>query len=171
MPNPLFSLFRQKPTNDRVVVETVRPGEVEVVTKVKRALAKNYYSEAVRYAYQIVLYDLERAYGLNFPSKWTNRDILAQGLGQTVGYLPDLVRQLYDLYEPVRFGRTEDIVKGDVLGLIQSIYGERKMWQLYVHRETRTVIGHDSESGARYTNPRSGNAGDRSSDGSSGGQN
>jgi metal-sulfur cluster biosynthetic enzyme len=128
-----FRLFGNKDNGDRVVVETVRPVEIPVITTVKQCLVRGVYGEAVRYGYQAAMYDLQRAYRTVFPPTWTNKDILEKGFHGRKGYLPQLFAQLYELYEPVRFGPPSEwkMHYGDVVGILQSIYADEALWRLY----------------------------------------
>lgn len=131
-----MTFFKHKDREDKVVVETVKPVEVPVITTVKQCLVRNNYGEAVRYGYQAALYDFQRAHGLVFPPIWSNRDILERGFKGVPGYLPALFAQLYKLYEPVRFGQAASWTgaEGDVVGILQSIYSDGSLWRLYAHR-------------------------------------
>jgi metal-sulfur cluster biosynthetic enzyme len=128
-----FRLFSKEDNGDHVYVETVRPVEIPVITTVKQCLVRGVYGEAVRYGYQAAMYDLQRAYRTVFPPTWTNKDILEKGFRGRKGYLPQLFAQLYELYEPVRFGPPSEwkMHYGDVVGILQSIYADEALWRLY----------------------------------------
>lgn len=117
-------------------METVRPVEIPVITTVKQCLAKGNYPEAVRYGYQAVIYDIQRATQSVFPPNWTNTDVLERAFQGKRGYMPQLIRQLYALYEPVRFGNPARLNghSGDVVGILQSLYADESLWRLYSHR-------------------------------------
>lgn len=144
-----FRLFGNKNEEERVVVETVRPVEIPVITTVKQCLVRGVYGEAVRYGYQAAMYDLQRAYRTVFPPTWTNKDILEKGFQGRKGYLPQLFSQLYELYEPIRFGAPTDWKShyGDIVGILQSIYADEALWRLY----TQHVAGADSGGNHKLT--------------------
>lgn len=131
-----LGLFGKPVDEGPAVVETVRPIEIPVITTVKQCLARNDYREAVRYGYQAAVYDIQRASQTVFPPTWTNKDILEKTFVGKRGIMPQLLAQLYALYEPVRFGADDasDGTKGDVVGILQSIYAEEGLWRLYSHR-------------------------------------
>lgn len=142
-----MGLLKHKDKDNRVVVETVRPVEIPVITTVKQCLVRNNYGEAVRYGYQAALYDFQRAHGVVFPPVWTNKDVLDKGFKGAPGFIPALFAQLYKLYEPVRFGKAGSWngQEGDVVGVLQSIYADESMWRLYAQRVS-------SGSGGKYPN-------------------
>lgn len=119
-------LFRRR----AVLLETVRPLEVPVVTETKRRYGRGERAEAIRYAYVAVLHDLERAFGVEFPPHWTHAEILRDGLRPEMAPIPDFLGRLLELYEPVRYG-APDRELGDPTELLVSIYSHRKMWGLY----------------------------------------
>jgi hypothetical protein len=144
-----MTLFKKKPGENQVYVETVRPVEIPVITAVKQCLMRANYGEAVRYGFQAALYDFQRAYKVVFPPTITNKDILFRELKNVGGYLPALFEQFYELYEPVRFGRPGGWKghEGDVVSLLQSIYSAEPMWRLYAQQ----VSSNAPETSARRT--------------------
>jgi hypothetical protein len=94
------------------------------LTEVEKSLARSDYRGAVLAVFPLVMVDVERAFGTEFPAHWTARDVLAHGIRGDSGNLPSLLLELYALYEPVRFGQESDWVRGDVLELVRRIYSE-----------------------------------------------
>lgn len=94
------------------------------VVEVEKRLSRSDYGGAVSVAFPLVMNDVQRAYALSYPRHWTARDVLAHALRPDMGALPDLLFQLYRLYEPVRFGREQDWVRGDVREILRRIYTE-----------------------------------------------
>lgn len=92
--------------------------------EVERFLARGDNAGAVRTAFPLVMNDVQAVYGLGFPPHWTARDVLAHGLRTDMGRLPDLLFQLYSMYEPVRYGLPRDWVSGDVREILRRIYAE-----------------------------------------------
>ena len=115
-----------------VLLDTRRPVEVPVITETKRRWAKGERSGAVQYAYESVLVDLERAFGVRFPADWTHEDILERGVTPEMEPIPDFLVELLKLYEPVRYGRAEPPPARSPEPILQSIYGHPKMWGLYL---------------------------------------
>jgi hypothetical protein len=104
---------------------------VPIVAAVEHRLAEGDFGRAVREAYFRVVLDAQRAYSLRLPGQWTHREFLAKYLRPDMGILPTLVAELHRLYEPVRFGTESDWVKGDVRKLLEQIYSEPPMRNLY----------------------------------------
>lgn len=122
-------LLRRRP----VILETIRPLEVPVITEAKRRDGLGDRAGAIRYAYAAVLGDLERAFGLRFPPHWTHEEIVEKGMRPEMAPIPDFLRRLLALYEPVRYGDSPRDL-GDPVELLVSIYSHRAMWGLYADR-------------------------------------
>jgi len=88
------------------------------------------FSGAVRTAFLGALADLEKAFGLRVPSNWTDRDVIAYGLRNDMGQLPDLMFRLYALYEPIRYGQFSDWIREDPVALLRAIYGRTSLSSL-----------------------------------------
>ena len=122
-------------------VHPLRPIEVPVLTETKRLLVRGDYRKAVLFAYPTVLNDVERAYGVAFSPNWTHEEILERGLPQGTERLPEFLRGLYRLYEPVRYGRDVRAHDDRLVSLLQSIYAHRPMWELYKQFLVRAESG------------------------------
>ncbi len=94
------------------------------LTEVEQRLTRSDYRGAVLTGFPLVMLDVEKAFGTEFPAHWTARDVLAHGIRGDSGNLPSLLFELYSLYEPIRFGQEKDWVRGDVLELVRRIYSE-----------------------------------------------
>ncbi|MCI4369316.1 MAG: hypothetical protein L3K09_07135 [Thermoplasmata archaeon] len=125
--------FQRTAESTTTIVERVEPVEIPIITETKRRLARGEYEEALRAAYLKSIEDVQRAYDLKIPPGRTHGEILAMEFPESIGHLPEFLRRLYALYQPVRYGRPpwpreEKLVSS----LLQSIYSPRPMWQLYV---------------------------------------
>jgi len=87
-------------------------------------LGRGDFSGAMRAVFPRIMIDVQRAYNLTFPPHWTARDVLAHGLRGDMGRLPDLLFQLYSIYEPVRYGEERDWVRSDPREIVRRIYTE-----------------------------------------------
>ena len=101
-----------------------------VVAEAERHLATEDYSAAVLEAFPRVMTDVARAYGTHFPAHWTARDVIAHGLRSDTGALPDLLRSLYELYEPVRYGPAARPTNGALLSLLERVYARTALHSL-----------------------------------------
>jgi hypothetical protein len=115
-----------------MILETMRPVEVPPITETKRRWLKGDREGAILYAYEAVLGDLQRAYGVRYPPDWTHDDILVLGVTPEMEPILPFVRELHDQYLPLRYGGQvpEGIPSPD--RLVQSVYSQRAMWSLYV---------------------------------------
>jgi hypothetical protein len=120
-------------SREPAVRERVRAIEVPVLTETKRFLAREEVAPALRYAYPVVLRDLERAYGVTFPEGFTHEEIVARAFTEEMRPLADFLDGLYRLYAPVRYGNRPPPGSADeVLELLQSLYSPERMWRLYL---------------------------------------
>ncbi|MCI4354137.1 MAG: hypothetical protein L3K06_02085 [Thermoplasmata archaeon] len=132
-PRELLAAVVQRILHPRAVrLDTRRPVEVPVITETKRRWAKGDRPGAVQYAYESVLGDLERAFGVHFPADWTHEDILERGVTPEMGSIPDFLIELLKVYEPVRYGRVDPGPARSPEPILQSIYGHPQMWGLYL---------------------------------------
>lgn len=112
-------------------METVRTIEIPVITQVKRRVQEGHLAEAATLAYQTAVVDLQRAYQFRFPPHWTHLDVLQWARRHNLGIVADCIAKLYRLYEPVRYGRASDLVEGDVISPLTSLYAQSALWRLY----------------------------------------
>ncbi len=127
----------------------LRPVELPVLTETKRRIYRGNVAEALRYAYPIVLEDLQQAYGVQFPAEWTHEEILRLGLPPAAGPLSEFLARFYRLYGPARYapGATLPPEAGnEAIELLRSIYAFAPMWRLYAWRQPRGL--------ARFLPPR-----------------
>lgn len=119
-------------------LERFRSVELPILTETKRRIYRGDVAGALRYAYPLVLEDLQKAYGLSFPPEWTHEEILRLGLPRGAGPVEEFLPRLYRLYAPARYGlaRTSPAVDGaEAVELLRSIYSVAPMWRLYAwHR-------------------------------------
>jgi hypothetical protein len=115
-----------------VILETMRPVEVPPLTETKRRWLKGDREGAILYAYEAVLVDLQRAYGVRYPPDWTHDDILVLGVTSEMEPILPFVRELHDQYLPLRYGGRVPEGSPSPDRLVQSVYSQRPMWSLYV---------------------------------------
>jgi hypothetical protein len=104
---------------------------IPLLVDTERKLGQGQYGPAVLAAYHRVVLDLQKAYGLRLPAQWTHREFLSTYLRPDMGILTDRVARLYRIYEPIRYGREADWVRGDLLELLRQIYSEPPLKDLY----------------------------------------
>lgn len=123
---------------DDGVVERVRTIELPIETEVKRRVLRGDVAGALRYAYPLVLEDLQKAYDVSFPPEWTHEEILRRGLPPGAGPVDELLPRLYRLYAEARYGDGAALTAEDgreALELLRSLYAVAPMWRLYAwHR-------------------------------------
>lgn len=115
-----------------VVVETMAPVEVPVLTEVKRQFARGEIAYGIRFGYVRALEDAARAYGLVFSLDQTNWEVLRSTMGSNprlAGQL-ELFERAYRLYEPVRYGGAVPAAEPFV-ALLTSLYAAPEMHRLY----------------------------------------
>lgn len=115
-----------------VILETMRPVEIPVITETKRRWSSGDRAGSVGYAYGAVLYDLQRAFSVEFRPDWTNEEILVFGVTPEMVPIPDFLARLVRMYEPIRYGGAIPDDAGSPEPLLQSIYAHHAMWRLYV---------------------------------------
>ncbi|MCI4319379.1 MAG: hypothetical protein L3J87_00550 [Thermoplasmata archaeon] len=123
-----------------VILETMRPVEVPVLTETKRRWLAGDRNGAILYAYEAVLDDLQRAYGVRYPPDWTHDDILAHGVTPEMEPLVPFLKGLHDLYLPIRYGGAVPESGPSPDRLVQSVYAQRAMWGLYVEGVRRDDV-------------------------------
>jgi hypothetical protein len=107
------------------------PTEIPPIALAERRLADGEYSRAVADGFHRVVLDVQKAYGLSLPAQWTHRQFLAEFLRPDMGILTEKVVRLYRVYEPVRYGTESDWVRADLIALLQDVYAEPPMRDLY----------------------------------------
>ena len=115
-----------------ILLDTRRPIEVPVVTETKRLWNRREREAAIRYAYDAVLADVQRAFGVTFPSDWTNEEILVLGMTPEMAPVPEFLHALLIAYEPIRYGGMASAATASPEALLLSIYSHPKMWALYL---------------------------------------
>ncbi len=113
------------------MMETVRSIEIPVISRVKQRLAEGHFPEAVTLAYHTAVLDLQRAYRTQFPAHWTHLDVLQWARRNNLGIVADCLSKLYHMYEPVRYGRPQDVVRSDVVSPLTTLYAQSPLWRLY----------------------------------------
>ena len=119
-------------------LERLRPVELPLLAETKRRIFAGDTPGALRYAYPLILEDVQRAYGLRFPPEWTHEEILRRGLPPGTGPLAEFLPRLYRLYAPARYSDGASLPPGagmEAVELIRSLYSFAPMWRLYAwHR-------------------------------------
>lgn len=116
------------------VIEKLRPVELPILTETKRRVYGGDVAGALRYAYPLVLEDLQKAYGVQFPEGWTHEEILRQGLPPGAGPIGEFLPRLYRLYGAARYGVGAELPASagtETIELLRSIYAFAPMWRLY----------------------------------------
>lgn len=88
-------------------------------------------ADAIRFAFDRVVSDTIRHYGLNVPTGCTSLEFVAQHLRADMGKLSDLLPELYGLYEPVRFGEVPPADPGPIQTLVERIYTDTPLARAY----------------------------------------
>ncbi len=129
----VYRLLHPRP----VVLETRRPIEVPVLTEVKLRWQRGEREEAIRYGYNAVLADLQRAFGVAFPEDWTHEDILERGVTEEMVPIPELLHRFLSVFAPVRYGGPPSAELPSPEPWLQSIYAHPRMWGLYLNEVAR----------------------------------
>jgi hypothetical protein len=129
--------FRRAPTPPEYL-ERLRPVELPILTETKRRIFRGDVAGALRYAYPLVLEDVQKAYGVTFPPEWTHEEILRHGIPAQAGPIAEFLGQLYRLYAPARYSDGAGLAPEagmEAIELLRSIYAFAPMWRLYAwHR-------------------------------------
>ncbi|MCI4347310.1 MAG: PKD domain-containing protein [Thermoplasmata archaeon] len=96
--------------------------EPQVISDVRRLLESGDDRRAVLWAFESVLAELSARSQTPAPPQATYRDRLAIGGGGAGGQLPDLLKRLYRLYEPVRYGQEAAPDTRELVRLLTMIY-------------------------------------------------
>jgi hypothetical protein len=135
------------------VRDRVRRIDIPVISQVRNLLATDRYNEAVTLAFQTAVLDLQRAYQQSFPPHWTHLDVLQWARRNGLGPAAEFLARLYELYEPLRYGRKSEVVRGEVLGPLQALYAQSLMWRLYSVATRYALPGYDAYGGMRALPP------------------
>lgn len=131
------SWFRRV-AGEPVYVERLRTVELPLIAETKRRLVRGDVPGALRYAYPIVLEDVQKAYGVAFPAEWTHEEILRRGIPPGAGPVGEFLARLYRLYAPARYSDGRPLTPEDgteAIELLRGIYAVAPMWRLYAwHR-------------------------------------
>jgi hypothetical protein len=87
-------------------------------------LEQGEYAKAVIHAYRTAFDSIVRAYGLTVPPSCSDRRFLKGFLRPDMGRLSELLPELYQRYEPVKFGRLADGDRDSLRGLLERLYTE-----------------------------------------------
>jgi len=94
-------------------------------------LDRGEYAEADRRAFSVAFEGTVRAYGLTVPRSCSDRRFLTEYLRPDMGPLVELVRELYRLYEPVRFGTVKSGDRDAFLQLLRRLYSETVLGRIH----------------------------------------
>ena len=102
-----------------------------MVQRTREFLDRGEYATAVLYAYRTAFEDTVRAYALEVPVACTDRRFLQQYLRPDMGKLVTLLPELFRMYEPVRFGTSDQVDGPGLLALVERIYSETSLGTIY----------------------------------------
>jgi len=119
-------------------LERFRTIEPPILTETKRRIYRGDVAGALRYAYPLVLEDVQKAYGVTFPPEWTHEEILRAGLPPGAGVVAEFLPRLYRLYAPARYSGDTPLppeAGTEAIEVLRSLYSVAPMWRLYAwHR-------------------------------------
>lgn len=92
--------------------------------RLRELLDRGDYPAAVRRAYRTAFDGTVRAYGLTVPPSCTDRQFLNEFLRPDMGRLTELLPELYQRYEPVRFGKLATGDRESLRILLERLYSE-----------------------------------------------
>lgn len=141
MPSLWQRLFGRR--TETTTVPSYLSVEVPVITETKARLARSDRTGAIVYAYTHALADVEQSFHLKWESSLTHREILAFALPEDSRDLGEFLGQLYKLYEPVAYGDRLESPTDSLVSLLQSIYGNPRLAQLYA-RTAEPTMSHES---------------------------
>ena len=132
--------FRRRSADDPRYIERHRPVELPLIVETQRRIFRGDIPGAMRYVYPLVLEDVQKAYGVQFPPEWTHEEILRRGVPAGSGPVAEFLPRLYRLYAPARYAGTTALSPEDgaeAIELLRGIYSVAPMWRLYAwHRPT-----------------------------------
>jgi hypothetical protein len=135
-PKGWFARRRAAPGPD--YLERFLPLEPPLLIETKRRIYRGDVAGALRYAYPLVLEDVQRAYGVSFPPEWTHEEILRTGIPPGAGPIAEFLPRLYKLYAPARYSDGGPLPPGagtETIEILWSLYSVAPMWRLYAwHR-------------------------------------
>jgi len=134
-----------KPRAGGTTADKPNPESSPAFRELRELLDRGDYAGAVKRAYRNAFEGTVRAYGLTVPPSCTDRQFLSGFLRPDMGPLTTLLPQLYRLYEPVRFGTSEDGDRAAFRALLEKLYSE-------------TVLARLQDPGYQPSGPRSPNA-------------
>jgi hypothetical protein len=115
-------------------LERFRTLEPPILTETKRRIYRGDVAGALRYAYPLVLEDVQRAYGVSFPPEWTHEEILRAGIPPGAGPVAEFLPKLYELYAPARYSNGASLppeAGAQTIEILRSLYSVAAMWRLY----------------------------------------
>jgi hypothetical protein len=99
-------------------------GPPAILAAVEELVRSGKVPEATRLAFLTAEDDVRRAFGMKLPAQWTHRDFLEKYLRADMGYVTVLLRRLYALFEPARYGCGAEASGAVLMPLLRSIYQE-----------------------------------------------
>ncbi len=143
----LFSRSEAAP----VVVQTMAPIEVPVITEVKRRIARGEVAYAIQFGFLKALEDAQTALRLSFPPSLTYREIVESVVMPAMAGGPaEFYQRLYRFYEPVRYGKIVPENLDEFLAILTSIYAFQPLLYLYAAQASSPATG---AAGAGYAVP------------------
>lgn len=104
------------------------PGrEPAAVRRVEQAVREGRAAEVLLTAYPEAEDDVRRAFGMDLRTPSTHREFLSRHLRPDMGLVAVLLPQLYELYEPVRYGTSREVSGERLVELVRGLYHEPAM--------------------------------------------
>lgn len=102
-----------------------------MVDHVRELCAAGKLDDAIRFAFDRVISDTIRLYGLEVPTGCTSLEFVSEHLRADMGKLRDLLPEFYRVYEPVRFGGVPPIDPQPIRTLVERIYTDTALARAY----------------------------------------
>jgi hypothetical protein len=108
-----------------------RTAWLTLIDQVKVRLNAGDYPGGVQRAYLGALDDLQRTYGIVVPPGRTNAEILEANLSGRPAQAVEVLRRLYDVYRPLRYGPPgRKYEREPIVELLRDLYGNFALWEL-----------------------------------------
>jgi hypothetical protein len=129
----------QAPYRGTLPALAASPTMPALVAEVDRLLSEGKIREAVLVAYLTAEDHLRQVYRVNVPRQWTHREFLRRFLRADMGPSGELLTRLHTLFEPVRYGRTEEVPTTALSGLVRALYREAPLRSTHLYHSELLV--------------------------------
>jgi len=99
--------------------------------RIREMLERGEYTSAVRTAYRTAFDATVRAYGLTVPPSCTDRSFLSGFLRPDMGKLTQFLPELYERYEPIRFGKLANGDHASLETLLRQLFAETVLGRIH----------------------------------------